>query len=278
VWRAVRACGGVAAGVLVQGLPSPAGALVCVECACACVRGVCTCVSPACVSAQLPHTHTHAHTHAHTHTQEVGCQVLGTAATTAAAKLAAAAAAVGRIKGAALAEGVADLRDSPADAPDALLSLQTGGRCCVLLCGAARLLVRSAAGTHGKNLCPGRGCSHCRHQPLALCSPRCSPHTHARVWLCVCVPHNAGARRVHVLLAAGSSSLARDKQLTKTCQVGRSVLGCLVGWLVVRVVGRGSCAHAVDARVRRTPLTRHITHASHIHRHTSHMSRNHRRC
>lgn len=33
--------------------------------------------------------------------------------------------------------------------------------------------------------------------------------------LCV----RAGARRVYVLLAAGSSSLAKDTQLNKTCQV-----------------------------------------------------------
>lgn len=52
--------------------------------------------------------------------------MLATASTTAAQKLSAAAAAVNKLTGPQLAEGVADLTDSPEDAPDALLSLMTG--------------------------------------------------------------------------------------------------------------------------------------------------------
>lgn len=56
---------------------------------------------------------------------EVGGQVLGTAASTASAKLAAAAAAVGALRATQLADGVAELGVSPEDAPDALLELMT---------------------------------------------------------------------------------------------------------------------------------------------------------
>lgn len=44
------------------------------------------------------------------------------------------------------------------------------------------------------------------------------PTTCVRVSLSACCC--AGARRVHVLLAAGSRSLAQEATLTKTCQVG----------------------------------------------------------
>lgn len=67
----------------------------------------------------------------HRYAQEIGRQVLATASTTASHKLSAAAAAVSKLTGPQLAEGVADLADSPDDAPDALLSLLTG----VCVCG-----------------------------------------------------------------------------------------------------------------------------------------------
>eukprot|EP00775_Hariotina_reticulata_P014813 gene14813-14993_t len=70
--------------------------------------------------------------------QEIGRQVLQAAATAAANKLAAAAAAVEKLKGPELAEAVADLAAEPSEAPDALLSLQTGlRRCRVLLAAGA---------------------------------------------------------------------------------------------------------------------------------------------
>jgi hypothetical protein len=55
--------------------------------------------------------------------QEIGRQVLHSCCTASAAKLASAAAAVGKLRANELAEGVADLATSPAEAPDALLSL-----------------------------------------------------------------------------------------------------------------------------------------------------------
>jgi hypothetical protein len=55
--------------------------------------------------------------------QEIGHQVLHSSCATSAAKLASAAAAVGKLRANELAEGVADLAVSPAEAPDALLSL-----------------------------------------------------------------------------------------------------------------------------------------------------------
>lgn len=58
--------------------------------------------------------------------QEVGRQVLSTTCTTAAGKLAAAATAVSKLSATQLSEGVADLVESPEDAPDALLNLLAG--------------------------------------------------------------------------------------------------------------------------------------------------------
>lgn len=55
--------------------------------------------------------------------QEIGRQVLHSCCAASAAKLASAAAAVGKLRAAELAEGVADLATSPGEAPDALLSL-----------------------------------------------------------------------------------------------------------------------------------------------------------
>jgi hypothetical protein len=55
--------------------------------------------------------------------QEIGGQVLHSCCTTSAAKLSSAAAAVGKLRANELAEGVADLAVSPAEAPDALQSL-----------------------------------------------------------------------------------------------------------------------------------------------------------
>lgn len=63
----------------------------------------------------------------HSLLQEVGRQVLSNASTTAAQKLAAAATAVSKLSATQLSEGVEDLLASPADVPDALLSLLTGG-------------------------------------------------------------------------------------------------------------------------------------------------------
>lgn len=79
--------------------------------------------------------------------QEVGVQVLHRACATAAGQLAAAAGAVSRLSAAQLAEGVADLAGSPADAPDALLSLLTCLRRCARGAGASALQLLGVCGS-----------------------------------------------------------------------------------------------------------------------------------
>lgn len=72
--------------------------------------------------------------------------MLSNASTTAAQKLAAAATAVSKLSATQLSEGVEDLLASPADVPDALLSLLTGG-CGMGWCGG------DGGGGGGRGLC-----------------------------------------------------------------------------------------------------------------------------